>query len=130
MAKKMLADEEDEETEEVKKLPCPSCRLFRGPRQGATARSAHARSHAAQARQWREVVRRSDAPGPTEHRNGVGHWALSESWRPEYGRADSRGQGEISVEAETVSAAAQGRCFLIDSCGPDHLRLLRRMGLR
>jgi len=24
MAKKMLADEEDEETEEVKKLPCPS----------------------------------------------------------------------------------------------------------
>jgi hypothetical protein len=62
--------------------------------------------------------------------NGVGQWALSESWRPEYGRADSRGQGEISVEAETVSAAAQGRCFLIDSCGPDHLRLLRRMGLR
>jgi len=24
MAKKMLADDEDEETEEVKKLPCPS----------------------------------------------------------------------------------------------------------
>jgi hypothetical protein len=46
------------------------------------------------------------------------------------GREDSRGQGEISVEAEAVSAAAQGRCFLIDSCGPDHLRLLRRMGLR
>jgi hypothetical protein len=41
--------------------------------------------------------------GPALHRNGTGEWQMQKSRRREHWRADAGGQGEISVQAQTVS---------------------------